>query len=500
MLQPDTPALSRISLAHVWVLVLLTLPWIQAFSPPPLANVLPWLISWTCLALALLHWRHITATAIAQSWTLAALVSSLIGLIQFFGQAEAFAPFVHIPAYLGDALGNLRQRNQLASLLSMGMLAVCWSFARGLRLGHVLWMLAVLATGMAATASRTGLLQILLICVVLVLHRRAPKGRQMLALGVVSLAFYALASLVLPWCLHAMTGQGTDSALARMASLGGCGSRQVLWSNVLHLVAQHPLTGWGWDNMRYAHYITEYPGQRFCDILGNAHNLPLHLAFVWGVPVAVVLLLVALVVVWRAAPWRYAGTDRQLAWGVVGVIGLHSLLEYPLWYGPFQVAILLCWWMMGGQVWLAASAAHRWPPRIAAVLLGLMAFIAYDFAQVRQVYLPAAQRWSIWRHQPLEVAHRAWLFQGAALFAEVTTTRVSQDNARWVFEASQLALHTSPEPRVIEKLLESAQWLDEEEVHALHKQRFEAAYPNDYLNWEQRQNTAVKRPPALSQK
>lgn len=494
MLQTDSPSPSRTTLAHLWVLVLLTLPWVQPFSISPLANVVPWLISWTCLALALLHWRHITATAIAQSWTLAALISSLMGLIQFFGQADAFAPLLHVPAYLGDALGNLRQRNQLATLLSMGILAVGWWFARGLALGHALWMQALLATGLAATASRTGLLQILFIVVGLALHRQAPKGRQMLALGVASLFFYAVASLVLPWVLQSMTGQGTDNAIARMASLEGCGSRQVLWSNVLHLVAQQPLTGWGWDNLRYAHYITAYPGPRFCDILGNAHNLPLHLAFVWGVPVAVFLVLALLVIVWRAAPWRYKGADRQLAWGAVGVIGLHSLLEYPLWYGPFQIAIVLCLWMMGGQIWLAVRTP-QWPPRIAVVLLGLTAFMACDFSQVRQVYLPAAKRWAIWRNQPLEVANRSWMFRGTALFAEVTTSRVSQDNARWLFEASQLALHTSPEPRVIEKLLESAQWLDEDEVYALHRQRFKEAFPNEYRLWELRQATDDKNQP-----
>ena len=28
--------------------------------------------------------------------------------------------------------------------------------------------------------------------------------------------------------------------------------------------------------MDYAHFVTLYPGERFCDILDNAHNLPLH--------------------------------------------------------------------------------------------------------------------------------------------------------------------------------------------------------------------------------
>lgn len=32
----------------------------------------------------------------------------------------------------------------------------------------------------------------------------------------------------------------------------------------------------------------------------------------------------------------------QMAWMILSVIGLHSMLEYPLWYGPFQLTVLLC--------------------------------------------------------------------------------------------------------------------------------------------------------------
>lgn len=36
-----------------------------------------------------------------------------------------------------------------------------------------------------------------------------------------------------------------------------------------------------------------------------------------------------------------------MAWGVLGLVALHSMVEFPLWYGPFQVAtgvsIYLLW-------------------------------------------------------------------------------------------------------------------------------------------------------------
>jgi hypothetical protein len=467
---------------HVWLVLLVVWPWVQPFSSTPLPNVWPWLTSWTCLALALLMWQRLNLTILVQGWAVAAVLSSAMGLVQFFGQAELLAPALHVPAYLGDAMGNLRQRNQLASLLAMGMLAVLIWRGLSLSMAHTLWMLVLLAMGMAATASRTGLLQMVFIAFLMLLHRAATKGREAVVLAGLVLGVYALASWLLPGLLQHLSGQATDSAMARMGALGGCGSRQALWANVLHLVAQHPLGGWGWDELRYAHYITEYPSLRFCDILGNAHNLPLHIAFVWGVPVAVLASLGVLVWAVRARPWQHQGTGPQLAWGVLGVLALHSLLEYPLWYGPFQVALLLCLWLMRGRVWQVLQVQTR-ATGLALVLLGVLGFVAYDYAQVRQIYLPAAQRFSVWRDPALQVAQRTWLFRGTAVFAQVTTTPVHEGNARAMLQASLLAMRTSPEPRVIEKLLSSAQLLGEDALYEAHKKHFQRVYPQAYLAW-----------------
>jgi hypothetical protein len=121
---------------------------------------------------------------------------------------------------------------------------------------------------------------------------------------------------------------------------------------------------------------------------------------------------------------------------------------------------------------------------LALVLGGVLGFVAYDHAQVRQIYLPAAQRYSLWRDQAMQVAQRAWLFRGTAVFAQVTTTPVQEGNARAMLEASLEAMHTSPEPRVIEKLLGSAQLLGEDALFETHKKHFQRVYPQAYLAWE----------------
>jgi O-antigen ligase len=93
-----------------------------------------------------------------------------------------------------------------------------------------------------------------------------------------------------------VTGQAQDYA--------ACGGRRVLWSNVLALITQHPWLGWGWGETDYAHFMTGYNTLRFCDMLDNAHDFPLHLALELGVPFAVAVMVLVGVWVLRRAPWR----------------------------------------------------------------------------------------------------------------------------------------------------------------------------------------------------
>ncbi len=463
--------------------VLLVLAWLAPWSPSPQPNTVPLLVSWACIDLLLLWSPRLQALDVARAWAVAALVSSVMGLIQYFGAAEAFGPWLHVAA-LGEANANLRQRNQLATLLAIGMLAVLWWQAHGLRTRHALWMLALLAIGNAATTSRTGLLHMLLVCGLVMFwawRSRSPMPRLSPRLAFWTLAMYLLANWGLPWCLGLLTGQDVIDALTRMGHNEGCGSRRVLWANVVELIGQKPWTGWGWGELKYAHYITAYEGgpeKRFCEILGNAHNLPLHLAVTLGLPVTAALGLALLAALAWAQPWTSASPTHQLAWSVLAVIGLHSLLEFPLWYGPFQMAVLLCGVLlrMPSTGWQARSS--RSLPLIGGLLLATVCLVGADYARVRQIYMPAAQRWPVWRDDPLGAARSSWFFQRSATFAELTLTRVTPDNAPWVLATSLEMLHYSPEPQVVRQLILSAHMLGRQDLVALHSARWRAAFPS----------------------
>jgi hypothetical protein len=308
---------------------------------------------------------------------------------------------------------------------------------------------------------------------------------------------YASANLLLPWL--AGLSVGGAGILARMQEGGSaCASRLTLWHNVVYLIGEKPWTGWGWGELDYAHFITLYPGLRFCDILSNAHNLPLHLAVELGLPVATLLCGGGLWVLWQAKPWRESNPARQLAWAVLALLGLHSLLEYPLWYGPFQLAAglaLTLLWLSRPAVsepWAGRSAApltvapELWRLAIGSSLMLAALYAAWDYQRILQIYLPVAERAAPYRDNTLAKLQGSWLFGPQVDFAELTTTVLSPANASAVQSLAEVILHFSPEPRVIEALLDSLLLQGRDDVLQFYLARFQAAFPEPYARWASR--------------
>lgn len=445
--------------------------------------------------IALLVWRSISRLSaghwgecIASAWLVAAVVSSGIGLCQYFGVEQLFHPWMSLSVD-GEAISNLRQRNQFASLTNMGLLALLWMIGHGAGKANTWWpaMVAILlGLGNAVSASRTGLVQLLLIaCIVISTGAwRRPVVRTVLIL--VLLAYVASAFL-----LPELAGLTPDRSgiLSRFQNNGlGCGSRIILWQNMLELVRHRPWTGWGWGELDYAHFVWAYDGPRFCEMLDNAHNLPLHLAVERGLPVAVLVCGMAIWLTWRARPWQETDPTRQLAWGVLAVIMLHSMLEYPLWYGPFQLSLALCLgllWPRGGLTWrLSANAYARGGGHVIALIsFAAIAYTAWDYRRISQIYLSPEQRAAAYREDTLEKIRDSWLFRNQVRFAELTLTPLTPQNARQLNAMAHELLHFSPEAHVVEKLIESALLLRRDDEAKAFMQRYQTAYPQVYAQW-----------------
>lgn len=466
------------------LLVVLVVPWLWGWTPGPSPNVVPLLISWVCSAVALAILVSLgpesgsVRRSIPAAWLLAACVNSVIALCQWFGLSSDL-PLVS-DSQTGQAFGNLRQRNHFATLTSLGLLSALWIRARqGGRLDYV--VVVLLAFGNAASVSRTGLLQWLLIGVLIAAWPSVVR-QQLWKVWVVALAAYMVAALALPELLFRLSEVSATGLFTRMSADLGCSSRTILWSNVLHLIAQKPWAGWGAGALDYAHYATLFPGGRFCDILDNAHNLPLHLAVEFGIPIAAVACSLMLWLVVRQRPWADRDPDRQLAWAVLAVLTIHSLLEYPLWYGPFQLAALMAIWLLLKPSTRPIAPVYTVLP-LAFVTAGL-AFALYEYYLVTQAYVAPEERPAALRENPVLKAGNPVFFRDQLLFAELAVTPLSRATAPRLNELAARMLYHSPEPKVIEKLIESSLMLGRDEEAQWHAARYRIAFPGAYRAWD----------------
>ncbi len=245
-----------------------------------------------------------------------------------------------------------------------------------------------------------------------------------------------------------------------------------------------------------------------------------------GVPfAAVVCLALASLVAWLK-PWLDQDPVRQLAWGVLLVIGLHGLLEYPLWYGPFQIAVILCVLLLwqshrtrrvdtsgcgfsailtnGGisrfvvDAGYASDSAPEAAPtmlksgnivyslvRVSAIfVLAFCGYALWDYHRISQIYLVPSERSAAYRYNTLEKIKGSWLFQNQVQFAELTTTDVTPENAAYVYAQAQRLLHFSPEARVAEKLIDSATLLNRTDEVGFFKLRYQTAFPKEFAQWQ----------------
>ena len=490
---------------------LLFLPWFLNPSWGPSPIVLQTLLS----AAAALVWfalppaqRGHAAAVVAGSWLAGGSVNAAIALAQYFGQVQQSTVWISASAY-GEAYGNLRQRNQLATLLALGLASAFYFAARARAWGRAGLVLAVvlMSAACALTSSRTGLLQWLLLSGLLIAApwlggRSGWRGWGLLALGSYLVSLLALPALAQWW-----TGESPTTLMGRMATDLGCVSRKVLWRNALTLIAERPWAGWGLGEMDYAHHVTLYPGERFCLILDNAHNLFLQVAVELGLPAA--LLLGALIAwgLWRGRPWAERSPGRLLAWAALAVMMLHSQVEYPLWYGPFELAALLAISLLlilptvtgsatataTGNASASAdlSAAPVPTGRPGALRLGLsalalaaLAYVMWDYHRVSQLFLSEAARSPAYRGDTLAKVRGSWLFASQVEFAEFTTSPLTFANAAAMADLGESVMHYSPEPQVVQKLVEALALARRDERANWHITRFQVAFPEEYAAWK----------------
>ncbi|HNU11323.1 MAG TPA: Wzy polymerase domain-containing protein [Rubrivivax sp.] len=381
---------------------------------------------------------HEAFVAFAWAWLVAGLLGVAIGLVQVFAPEWADGNWIAASSMPGRAVGNLRQPNHLSSVLLWGAIATIMLMQlRRLPQAPAAAVFVALVFGVVLTASRTGLVSVLILALWGAVDRRLSSRVRLLLLA--APVVYALAWLVMAqW---AELTRHTFGGAARLAETDISSSRFGIWRDTLALIRAQPWTGVGFGEFNLAWTLTPFPG-RPTAFFDHAHNLPLQFAVELGLPLAtlVLALLLAALVQLALRARRAEGEDaitQRMALMFVLMIGLHSLLEYPLWYAYFLLPTAWAWGYGLGQpggtrsmqrdsgddgarvqapmpsiqrprrdAQSRASLPQRLIAPAAALALALTAFAVWDYARVTTIYaagtsaLPLEERIDRGQHSP----------------------------------------------------------------------------------------------------
>jgi O-antigen ligase len=330
--------------------------------------------------------------AFCLGWVAAGVLNMAVAIVQVFLPDLADGDWIAASGMVGRAVGNFRQPNHLSSLLVWSMVAVVFLQQAGrLRLSWAGGLFGLFVFGVVLTASRTGWVSMF----VLTLWALADRGLRRptrLLVGSAPLV-YALGYGLMAW--WASAGEQAFGGTARLAESDVSGSRFSIWANTLELIRREPWWGVGFGEFNYAWTLTPFPGRPIA-FFDHTHNLPLQLAVEMGLPAAVtvmLLLCLGLAFAWRRAGPGTAGRSvaGRTAFAMVLLIGLHSLLEYPLWYAYFLLPAAWAWGFALGRPAVQADttnrSAHRpWLPGLAALAAAGALLSVADYFRVVPIF------------------------------------------------------------------------------------------------------------------
>jgi O-antigen ligase len=381
------------------------------------------------------------------------LGASVISVAQIFAYDHIDNVIIALPTSRGRSAGNIGQSNQFADTMMWGLIALvplarAWQERNGSRLARAGWCVAalVMVLGVVLTGSRTGFVALLLVAVWGLADRQLARPLR------VGLALSPLVAIAQSW-LVGVLARALDLPLvltARKDAPDVTAFRSEIWSQALDLIRQNPWTGVGWGNFNFAWTLTPFPG-RNTGLVDNAHNLVLHLAVELGVPLTVLLtglLLAALAFAFRRT-WRLAGEaglGARAALMIVVVMGLHSMLEYPLWYAYLLMPTA---WAFGFAVGTGTATAPeedaggaaplrawRW---VGALMVVLAPSAWLDYLNIVKLFLPDAT--SLPFEQRIARAQASPLFANQADYVAVTNLQLTTQTAPLVARSSHVLLN-----------------------------------------------------------
>lgn len=438
---PTLPSSGLVALLVALAVILLSAAGSTIFGTLPSSIALSsmGLVASAMLAAWMAYWLAATGRGAAMFRALciglliAGVLSAIVAAIQVFAPNWTTGEWIASSGFEGRASGNLRQPNHLSSLLLWGLIAIVWAIESQL----LTWQLAspvavLLVFGIVASSSRTGMVGVAILVGWGVFDRKLLRSTRFLLAAIPVL--YALGWFAMAAWAHST--HGVFLGEVRMTADGDISSsRFAIWSDTLTLIKKHPWDGVGFGEFNFAWSLTPFP-HRPVAFFDHTHNLLLQLAVELGIPLTILVIGLLLFALTRAflAGFMSDGENSaslRCAFMIVLMIGLHSLLEYPLWYAYFLIPTAIAFGLclakppeQSSRATIATGSNSVATDSVRTVAAGLMfalgVFSVFDYLRVADIFLSGSD---IPLKQRIEAGRHSIFFAHQADYAAATTTQ-----------------------------------------------------------------------------
>ena len=279
---------------------------------------------------------------------------------------------------------NLGQPNQLATLLIWGLLSCAWAFqTRRIGSWTSICMAVFLLVGIALTQSRTAWLALGFLTASTWWWRRLWRNSLVPWATTGLFAFFWLAHPLLYKVRQAL-GLAVQDELFRQSSHGEL--RFTAWRLFLRSAIESPWLGYGWTTVGNAQLKVASEFLPLYPTFGYSHNLFLDMILWLGIPLG--FLISSAIVVWFLRTFTgISDAKSAILVMCLGVVGIHAMLEFPLYYAYFLLPTGVLVGILNSQDINNTTNIPRWTFVSALIVsLVLVAAVINDYFRIESNY------------------------------------------------------------------------------------------------------------------
>lgn len=283
----------------------------------------------------------------------AGVASCLIGIglwLGIFQEYENYQVWMSHADPGNQLIGNLSQPNQMGTLILWALVVSLYYFelinksegGRKIRWAldsGVVFAVLLMAIGVALTQSRTAILNMAFVTLIVLTFRAHFDLRTRVLIGLALVVVVAI-SAGLPYLKSVLLG------IENTAVMGGKTftdrPRLIAYSIFLNAIWSEWALGYGVGGVVFANMVNMLPGNPLNMYFGHSHNIFVDI-FVWfGIPIGLLVSAFIIERMWRLV--MQVKTKEEMAiLGIFSVVLIHALLEYPLHYAYFLIPCAVCY-------------------------------------------------------------------------------------------------------------------------------------------------------------